>query len=93
MVEDSILTSLFVFVTSIEAAPVEVNVAVSGLGTPYSVGFLNCFSLAKLWEEVDTIHFMTFLPSIKLDAIISPSLLVAQALNIPKKGISKLLNA
>ena len=48
MVEDSILTLLFVFVTSIEAAPVEVNVAVSGLGAPYSVGFLNCFSLAKL---------------------------------------------
>ena len=48
MVEDSTLTLLFLLLSKILTPPVEVKVAVLGLGVPYSVGFLNCFSAAIL---------------------------------------------
>ena len=61
------------------APPVVVNVAVLGFGAPYSVGFLNCFSLAILCDETVTTAFLTLLLSIKTEPKISPSVLVVHA--------------
>ena len=74
-----------------DTAPVVVNVAVFGFGVPYSVGFLNCFSLTMLWLEVDTSTLLQNFPSIKLLPMISPSLLVEHASKIPRNGILKSL--
>ena len=47
-IDDSTLIFVFSFVSMIAAPPVAVNVALFGFGAPYSVGFLNCFSLLIL---------------------------------------------
>jgi hypothetical protein len=39
-------------------APVQVNVEYLGLGAPYSVGFLNCFSAPVLCELTAHIQFL-----------------------------------
>ena len=79
------LISKYAKVSKIEDAPVEVNVAVSGLGAPYSTGFRNCFSLVKLWDDTVTIAFFIFLLSINEDAIMIASILVEHAPYIPRK--------
>lgn len=77
--------------SKILAPPVAVKVAVFGFGAPYSVGFLNCFSLDILCEEVAAMTFLTKPPSIRDDASNIPSTLVAQALYIPRKDYSSLM--
>ena len=48
----------FLLETKAHAAPVTVNVAVLGLGPPYSIGCLNCFSDVQLCDDTETIEFL-----------------------------------
>ena len=64
------LMLVLVFVNSIAAEPVAVNVAVTGLRVPYSLGPRNCFSLTALWDEVEAMIFLARPFSKKEDAIL-----------------------
>ena len=90
MVEDSTLISVFSPVNSKEALPVAVNVALFGLGAPYSVGFRNCFSAAMLCDETVTMALLTFCESINTLPKIMASADVEQAPYKPKKHLEKL---
>ena len=82
-----------VLLKSVEALPVVVKELVFLGEKPYSIGNLKVLSLAKLWELEFTQILFTALLFNKQEAIISASVKDAQALYIPKNGISLFLNA
>ena len=83
MVKLSTLILLFLFDNNILPAPVAEKVVVSGLGVPYSVGFLYCFSVTLLFAEVVHIQLLISLFCSIILAIPIDNVLVEHAAYTP----------